>query len=244
MALPERPRAGQEGPRGGGETPCPGAQCPSIQHVAYDAGRLPSPIASPRGPQGDGQASQQHTPAEQIQSEGHVNWREGRKWINKHTNSEEPRQQSHRLVQNAKNEIGPTQANDLQTLFSCPIKSHLFNLGPHRHSVGQSSCEDRVRSCYLSTLTPVPACLPVRSCRCVNHPALLTEGARYFNVLITLHWTLSSFSPFPSHAALSLGLSPLPSPPPKLLITVPRNRPPGSMRIFVATYFVATLKEY
>ncbi|KAL7889927.1 hypothetical protein AOLI_G00021850 [Acnodon oligacanthus] len=48
MALPERPRAGQEGPRGGGEAPCPGAQCPSIQHVTYDAGRLPSPIASPR----------------------------------------------------------------------------------------------------------------------------------------------------------------------------------------------------
>lgn len=68
-----------------------------------------------RGPQGDGQASQQHTPAEQTQSEGHVNWREGRKWINKHTNGEEPRQQSHRLVQNAKNVIGPSQANYLQS---------------------------------------------------------------------------------------------------------------------------------
>lgn len=68
-----------------------------------------------RGPQGDGQASQQHTLAEQTQNEGHVNWREGRKWINKHTNGEEPRQQSLRLVQNAKNVIGPMQANDLQS---------------------------------------------------------------------------------------------------------------------------------
>lgn len=60
-----------------------------------------------RGPQGDGQASQQHTSAEQTQNEGHVNWREGRKWINKQTNGEEPRRQSRRLVQNARNAIGP-----------------------------------------------------------------------------------------------------------------------------------------
>lgn len=71
-----------------------------------------------RGTQGDGQASEQHTPAEQTQSEGHVNWREGRKWISKHTNGEEPRQQSYRLVQYAKNVIGPTPANDLQRLMS------------------------------------------------------------------------------------------------------------------------------
>ncbi|GAA6107457.1 uncharacterized [Tachysurus ichikawai] len=64
---------------------------------------------------------------------------------------------------------------------------------------------------------PCPAACHVRGCRCVNHPALLTEGARYFNVLITLYWTPLPFCPFLSHAALSLSVTPLPSPPPNQL---------------------------
>lgn len=36
-------------------------------------------------------------------------------------------------------------------LFSYPIKTHLFNLGPHRHSLGQNSCEDKVRVRVIST---------------------------------------------------------------------------------------------
>lgn len=36
-------------------------------------------------------------------------------------------------------------------IFSYPTKTHLFNLGPHRHSLGQNSCEDKVRVRVIST---------------------------------------------------------------------------------------------
>ncbi len=52
----------------------------------------------------------------------------------------------------------------------------------------------------------MPACFPVRGRRCVNHPALLTEGPRYFDVLITPCRTSMSFSSFLSHTTLSLDL--------------------------------------
>lgn len=92
------------------------------------------------------------------------------------------------------------------------------------------------QSCYLPTLTPLPACLPVWGCRCVNHPALLTERDRYFNVLITLYWTLCPSLRF-SLMLLSQSVTPVPSPPSKQL----KNSLSVPLKIDL-TVTVATLK--
>jgi len=103
------------------------------------------------------------------------------------------------------------------------------NTAFHKHSLSLSHPSYVNQPCYLPGLTPVPACFPVRGRRCVNHPALLTEGPRYFDVLITLCRTSMSLLSFSlSHCPVSGSQSflPLPPPPPTktLLIKAPRNR--------------------